>query len=76
MHGDNQGDAGKGFADTAQPPPLPGLLRRSPVGHQVQAHSLGGNVVCTKRLSIWNVRNGQLDELRRVVIRGYHHPAG
>ena len=45
---DYQGDAGKGFADTAQPPPLPGLLCRSPVGHQVEAHGQGG-VVSVKR---------------------------
>ena len=25
---------------------------------------------------ILNARDGQLDDLRRVVIRGYHHPAG
>ena len=25
---------------------------------------------------ILNARDGKLDDLRRVVIRGYHHPAG
>ena len=39
IHGDNQGDAGKGFADIAQPAPLSGILCRPSVGHQVAAYN-------------------------------------